>query len=304
MKKILIIELRPGIGDLCMFIPRFHEIKQKFQKSHITLLTKTRTRAKEILKYDQNINQIEFIDEGGKKKNLIFLFSLFKKNKFDIVFSYQYGPKYLKYIFFSKIFGSEVFYYGVFKKKESMMMRAIRSNEIWLNIKITERYAKIFIKNQNIHRKNQIILGIGASGDNKRWPTDYFCKLIEYFKGKNYEFILAGGPGEKEIINSIKQFHYDIKFISLENYNLEDSLDIIKDAKYHFGNDSGFMHICAALGMISYCFYGDTPSEDSIYNDKIIPIIPDGFKRVDHGSHAMNLITVSKVIKTFELKSD
>ena len=73
MKKILIIELRPGIGDLCMFIPRFHEIKQKFHKSHITLLTKTRTRAKEILKYDQNINQIEFIDEGGKKKNLIFL---------------------------------------------------------------------------------------------------------------------------------------------------------------------------------------------------------------------------------------
>ena len=183
-------------------------------------------------------------------------------------------------------------------------MRAIRSNEIWLNIKITERSAKIFIKNQNIHRKNQIILGIGASGDNKRWPTDYFCKLIEYFKGKNYEFILAGGPGEKEIINSIKQFHSDIKFISLENYNLEDSLDIIKDAKYHFGNDSGFMHICAALGMISYCLYGDTPSEDSIYNDKIIPIIPDGFERVDHGSQAMNLITVSKVIETFEHHSD
>ena len=62
---------------------------------------------------------------------------------------------------------------------------------------------------KNIHRKNQIILGIGASGDNKRWPTDYFCKLIEYFKGKNFEFILAGGPGEKEIINSIKQYHSD-----------------------------------------------------------------------------------------------
>lgn len=300
MKKILIIELRPGIGDLCMFIPRFHEIKQKFQKSHITLLTKTRTRAKEILKYDQNINQIEFIDDGGKKKSVMFLLSLFKKNKFDIVFSYQYGPKYLKYIFFSKIFGSQVFYYGVFKKSESMMMRAIKSNEIWLNISIKERSAKIFVKNQNINKKNQIVLGLGASGDNKRWPTDFFCKLIEYLKMKNFEFILAGGPGEKEIINNIKRYHSDIKFISLENFNLEESLDIIKDAKYHFGNDSGFMHICAALGMTSYCFYGDTPSEDSIYNDKIIAIIPDGLERTDHGSKAMNLITVSKVIKNFE----
>ena len=126
MKKILIIELRPGIGDLCMFLPRFHEIKKKFQNSHITLLTKSRTKAKEILKYDQQIDQIEFIDKNGKKKDFIFLISLFKKNRFDFVFSYQYGPKYMKYVLLSKIFGSKIFYYGIFKKKESMMLRAIK----------------------------------------------------------------------------------------------------------------------------------------------------------------------------------
>ena len=36
MKKILIIELRPGIGDLCMFLPRFHEIKKISEFSHYT----------------------------------------------------------------------------------------------------------------------------------------------------------------------------------------------------------------------------------------------------------------------------
>ena len=300
MKKILIIELRPGIGDLCMFLPRFHEIKQKFQNSHITLLTKTRTKAKEILKFDKSIDRIEFIDTGVKKKNIFFLFSLLKKGKFDLVFSYQYGPKYLKYIFLSKIFGSKVFYYGIFKRKESMMMRAIKSNEVWLDIKINDRSAKIFIKNQSQIKKNQIIIGLGASGDNKRWPIDYFNLLIDYLKNKNFEFILAGGPGEIKIIDYIKKYHSGIKFISLEKLSLEESLEIIKDAKFHFGNDSGFMHICAALGMTSYCFYGDTPSEDSFYNDKIIPIIPDNFERVYHGSRAMNLISVTKVIKTFE----
>ena len=300
MKKILIIELRPGIGDLCMFLPRFHEIKQKFQNSHITLLTKTRTKAKEILKFDKSIDRIEFIDTGVKKKNIFFLFSLLKKGKFDLVFSYQYGPKYLKYIFLSKIFGSKVFYYGIFKRKESMMMRAIKSNEVWLGIKINDRSAKIFIKNQSQIKKNQIIIGLGASGDNKRWPADYFNLLIDYLKNKNFEFILAGGPGEIKIIDYIKKYHSGIKFISLEKLSLEESLEIIKDAKFHFGNDSGFMHICAALGMTSYCFYGDTPSEDSFYNDKIIPVIPDNFERVYHGSRAMNLISVTKVIKTFE----
>ena len=300
MKKILIIELRPGIGDLCMFLPRFHEIKEKFQNSHITLLTKSRTKAKEILKYDQNIDQIEFIDKNGKKKNFIFLVSLFKKDRFDLVFSYQYGPRYMKYVLLSKVFGSKVFYYGIFKKKESMMLRAIKSNENWLNIKIIERSAKIFLKNQNQNKKNQIVIGLGASGDNKRWPLEYFCQLIEYFKKMKFDFILAGGPGELKLINHIKKYHVDINFISLENYNLEVSLDIIKDAKYHFGNDSGFMHICAAIGMTSFCFYGDTPSEDSVYNNKIVPIIPDGFKKVTHGSNAMSLIAVENVIKKFK----
>ena len=181
-----------------------------------------------------------------------------------------------------------------------MMMRAIKSNEVWLGIKINDRSAKIFIKNQSKIKKNQIIIGLGASGDNKRWPADYFNLLIDYLKNKNFEFILAGGPGEIKIIDYIKKYHSGIKFISLEKLSLEESLEIIKDAKFHFGNDSGFMHICAALGMTSYCFYGDTPSEDSFYNDKIIPIIPDNFERVYHGSRAMNLISVTKVIKTFE----
>ena len=300
MKKILIIELRPGIGDLCMFLPRFHEIKKKFQNSHITLLTKSRTKAKEILKYDQQIDQIEFIDKNGKKKDFIFLISLFKKNRFDFVFSYQYGPKYMKYVLLSKIFGSKIFYYGIFKKKESMMLRAIKSNENWLNIKIIERSAKIFLKNQSQNKKNQIVIGLGASGDNKRWPLEYFCQLIEYFKKMKFDFLLAGGPGEIELINHIKEYHSDINFLSLENLNLESSLEVIKDAKYHFGNDSGFMHICAAIGMTSYCFYGDTPSEDSVYNHKIIPVIPSGFQKVTHGSNAMSLIAVENVIKKFK----
>ena len=47
------------------------------------------------------------------------------------------------------------------------MLRAIKSNENWLNIKIIERSAKIFLKNQSQNKKNQIVIGLGASGDNK-----------------------------------------------------------------------------------------------------------------------------------------
>ena len=301
-KKILIIELRPGIGDLCMFLPRFHEISEKYPNAHITLLTKTRTKALELLKYDNKIHKIEFIDKENskEKKSLKFLFKLYKKNKFDIIFSYQYGPKYLKYVILGRLFNAKIYFYGFFKRKESMTMRAIVSNENWLQIKIRQRCSKILTPNQTLPKIMQVVIGVGASGDNKRWPILNFDKLINYFKDNSYEIILAGGPMELEIINSLKNSHSDIDITSLENYNLEHSIQIIKNAKYHIGNDSGFMHICAGLGMKSFCLYGDTPSEDSFYNEKIIPILPIGHRYITHGSKAMNKIDLEHVIEIFE----
>lgn len=298
IKKILIIELRPGIGDLCMFLPRFHEIFERYPNSEVTLLTKFRTKAHQLLKYDKKIHNIEFIDDEKTqaKKDINFLYRFYKINRFDLVFSYQYGPKYLKYIFLAKWFNSKVYFYGIFKKNEPMMKRAILSNETWLNIKIKQKISKIFVPNQNKDKKKQIVIGLGASGDNKRWDVKNYISLIQSLKKYNYHFILAGGPSDSLIINQIISYFDDLNFISLEKNNLEQSLEIIKNSSIHIGNDSGFMHICAGLGMKSLCLYGDTPSVDSIYNENIIPIIPEGYYEVNHGDNAMHLIPLEKVL--------
>lgn len=284
-----------------MFLPRFHEISKKYPKSKIILLTKSRTKAKQLLKYDKSIHGIEFIDnlKTGKKKSIIFLFKLFRKYRFKLVFSYQYGPKYLKYIFVSKLYNSKTYYYGIFKKKEPLMLRAIKANEDWLKISIKERVNRISVKDQDKQKKRQIVIGLGASGDNKRWPTSNFIKLIHILKRNNFEFILAGGEKETEIINTIKYKNLDIDLISLEKFNLELSIQIIKNSMYHIGNDSGFMHICAGLGMKSFCLYGDTPSVDALYNEKIIPILPRGYSKVDHDSNVMDKINVDWVLQVF-----
>lgn len=287
-----------------MFLPRFHEIFDKYPNTEITLLTKSRTKAKQLLKFDEKIHNIVFIDdtETQSKKNFKYLYNFYKTNKFNLVFSYQYGPKYLKYIFLAKWFNSKVFFYGIFKRNEPMMKRAILSNQSWLNIKVKERTCKIYIPNQAINKKKQIVIGLGASGDNKRWNIQNYISLIQYFKKYEYQFILAGGPSDSSIINQIIDFFYDLNFTSLENSNLEQSIEIIKDASIHIGNDSGFMHICAGLGMKSFCLYGDTPSEDSIYNKNIVPIMPKGYSEVRHGDNAMHLITVENALTIIKKK--
>ena len=55
MNKGLIIQTRPGVGDLCMFLPYIQQIKDHNKNFQFTLITKKRTAAKQILKYEQSV---------------------------------------------------------------------------------------------------------------------------------------------------------------------------------------------------------------------------------------------------------
>ena len=290
-KKILIIQLRPGLGDFCMFLPRCHEIALNNPNYDITVLTKKNTKADQLLFHDHLIKNVAFIDDNKRKMKLKDLFLFLKKNNFHKVYSYQYGPKYFKYIILSRLAGiKEIYFYGVFKKKEDMVMKSIKSNEKWLGINITNFEGKIITPSIKPNHK-KIIIGLGASGDNKRWPNNYFIELINKLNKRNeYYFILAGGILEKKYIDEITSISSAKNFISLEKLNILESIEIIKNSDFFVGNDTGFMHVSACLNIKSFCLYGDTPSKDSIYNKNILPILPPGMSETYHDDLAMHKI--------------
>ena len=290
-KKILIIQLRPGLGDFCMFLPRCHEIALNNPNYDITVLTKKNTKADQLLFHDHLIKNVAFIDNNKRKMKLKDLFLFLKKNNFHKVYSYQYGPKYLKYIILSRLAGiKEIYFYGVLKKKEDMVMKSIKSNEKWLGINITNFEGKIITPSIKPDHK-KIIVGLGASGDNKKWPNNYFIELINKLNKRNeYYFILAGGVLEKKYIDEITSISSAKNFISLEKLNILESIEIIKNSDFFVGNDTGFMHVSACLNIKSFCLYGDTPSKDSIYNKNILPILPPRMSETYHGDLAMHKI--------------
>ena len=78
MANILIIQTRPGIGDLCIFLSSMHQIAKKNENSNIFLLTKKRTQAKSILKDDNYIKNIFFIDRDEKNSKHSGIMGFFK----------------------------------------------------------------------------------------------------------------------------------------------------------------------------------------------------------------------------------
>ena len=302
MNKALIVQTRPGIGDLCMFLPYIQQIKEHNKDFAFTLVTKKRTAAKQILKYDQSINQIVYLEDEtiattkSKINNFFKLLNFIKKNNFSKIYIMHFS---IFWFLLAKISGiKNIYKYGILKKNVDIYLNALEQNKRWLQDPNLSSQTKIVYPQNNSKNNNQIIIGIGSSGPTKKWPTENYIELIKKINNKNIKFYLAGGNNEIEnqiankIISEIKENRID----SLCSLSIEEIMPIINSSKLYIGNDTGFMHLSAGLNIPAIGLFGDTPLSYAKYNKNILPIIPENFKTVGHGSMAMNQITIGQVL--------
>lgn len=302
MNKGLIIQTRPGVGDLCMFLPYIQQIKEHNKDFQFTLITKKRTAAKQILKYEQSVNQIVYLEDEiieitkSKINNFFKILNFIKKNNFSRIYILHFS---IFWFLIAKISGiKKIYKYGILKKNVDIYLNALEQNKRWLQDSNLSSQTKIAYPQNNIKNNNQIIIGIGSSGPTKRWPTENYIGLIKRINNKNIKFYLAGGNNEIEnqiankIINEIK----DNKIESLCSLSIEEIMPVINSSKLYIGNDTGFMHLSAGLNIPTIGLFGDTPLSYANYTKNIIPIIPKNFKTVGHNSMAMNQITIEQVL--------
>ncbi len=301
MDKGLIIQTRPGVGDLCMFLPYIQQIKDHNKNFQFTLITKKRTAAKQILKYEPSINQIVYLEDEileitkSKINNFFKILNFIKRNNFSKIYIMHFS---LFWFLVAKISGiKNIYKYGILKKNVDIYLNALEQNKRWLQNTNLSSQTKITYLQNNNKSNNQIIIGIGSSGPTKKWPTENYIELIKRISNKNITFYLAGGNNEIEnqiankIINEVKENRVE----SLCSLSIEEIMPIINSSKLYIGNDTGFMHLSAGLNIPAIGLFGDTPLSYANYTKNILPIIPENFKTVGHNSIAMNKITVDQV---------
>jgi heptosyltransferase II len=303
MNKALIIQTRPGVGDLCMFLPYIQQIHENDPELEITLITKKRASAKQVLKYEKSIKEIIYLEDDtlkinkSKINNFFNLINFINKNNFLKIYIMHFSLFWFLVSKISKV--KNAYIYGAFKKNVDIYLNALEQNKKWLNNNNLTSQAKISWPDNN-KNNNQIIIGIGSSGPTKRWPTENYISLIKKINNKNIKFYLAGGNNEIEnqIADEIKNRITENKIESLCPLSIEEIMPIINSSKLYIGNDTGFMHLSAGLNIPSIGLFGDTPLSYANYNKNIFPIIPEGFRTIGHNSNAMNKITVEQVINT------
>jgi len=302
MNKGLIIQTRPGIGDLCMFLPYIQQIKEHNKDFEFTLITKKRTAAKQILRYERSINQIFYLEDEileitkSKINNFFRLINFLKKNDFLIIYIMHFSMFWFLIAKISRI--KTIYKYGIFKKNVDIYLNALEQNKKWLHNPNLSSQTRIVYPNNN-KSNNQIIIGIGSSGPTKKWPTEKYIELIKKINNKNIKFYLAGGNNdiENKIANTIIDQVKDNKIESLCTLSIEEMMPIINSSKLYIGNDTGFMHLSAGLNVPAIGLFGDTPLSYANYTKNILPIIPENFQTIGHNSLAMNKITVDQVLE-------
>ena len=307
--KVLVIQQRYGIGDMLIFLPYLKALAEK-NNVKISLLAKKTSRSSELFKAERFLDEILNLNSTNDGISGFFKLSKeIKKRKFDKVYIFNGSLRYRLLAMFAGI--KNIYQYPLFTSKDIIFQTAkvfteplvgkILSTEPNLSLKAEDiANAK---NTYNISEKNKnIILGISASGPTKRWDVENYIKLatqLNQYRG--CRFFIAAGKDDLEIINKIKKSDIGTISMTMENLPISIILTIIKNCNLYIGNDTGFMHMSAALGIKSIGIFMDSPAYSySGYSKSIIPIVPEGetVESTTHETLGKDNISLEKVFDT------
>ena len=319
--KVLILINKVGLGDCIIHINYIHEISKKYRKP-VSILVKENTKAKDLFEDDPYIDKVitldRLTDNSGSHDGLNGFFKLakdIKENKFDKVFIFNSSIRYYLICKFAGI--KRIAQYPLFKKKGQHIVNTAKiftENELG---KIVSTQPKIYVNEEKISKakrnmsleQTRVVLGISASGLTKRWDVKNFIKLIKKINEKHpSKFYLAAGKNDQKLIDEILNSDVGFNCISLNNLKINEILPILANCNLYCGNDTGFMHVSAALNLKTVALFMDSPVlAYGKYSENISVIIPEGEteETTTHDTLGASKISVDKVYnKCIELLSN
>lgn len=98
-------------------------------------------------------------------------------------------------------------------------------------------------------------------GPSKRWPAEYFGELAARFARQDFKVYVFGSPRDHAIGQEVVRASRGSARNLCGETSLEEVVDLLSLAKIAVTNDSGLMHIAAAVGRPVVAIYGSITPE-------------------------------------------
>jgi len=283
-----------GIGDTLLLTPALRLLRKKLVNSKITLISMFKTTY-EVIRNIPYVNEIIFFPffEKGRWESLKFVIGL--RKKFDVSINF-YPSNRIHYNIIAFLVGAEMRIGHRYIKHNIRSLNFLKNKTIkedpekhavienldllkFLDIEHktedtdTSLYYKIeddemkqsldFLKEMGLEKKKLIGFHPGSSvyknHIKKRWPVKKFAQLAENLlrEVENSAILLFGGGEDRDakegIKNLVKRGVYDISM-----KNIRETAAIMAHCKVFVTNDSGLMHLAAALSIRTVALFGPT----------------------------------------------
>jgi heptosyltransferase II len=107
-----------------------------------------------------------------------------------------------------------------------------------------------------------LVLCPGAEyGPSKRWPAAYFAQIANAKMEQGWQVWLLGSEKDKVVANAISTLTNQQCRDFIGQTSLTEAIDLMSLAHTVVANDSGLMHLAAALDKTVIAIYGSTPPE-------------------------------------------
>jgi heptosyltransferase-2 len=277
----ILIRATNWVGDAIMALPALHVVRSRFADAQITILARDYVAA--IYKDQQICDNMMFLDEKGGMVEALraqkFDVALLLQNAFHAAwFAWRAGiPERIGYardgrsLLLTK--AVPVPMPGEIPQHEQYYYLELLRRAGWLETLREESFIKLNVPEENRHRASEflhsagarpdrfrIAIGAGASyGSAKWWPPDRFAELANRLQGNmEADVILFGTPAEATVSSAIVAGMRLAPIDLTGKTSIADLPALLSQCHLFIGNDSGAMHVAAAVGLPVVAVFGPT----------------------------------------------
>lgn len=279
--KILILRLS-SIGDILLATPFIQQVKKTFPEAEITFIVKKEFN--DLLKHNKHIDKLISFDPTYGIAGLLDLTKQLKSRNFDYIFDLHNNLRTNRLT--SGFKGNKVYKIKKYKFKRSVLVNfkinlfrqiksapekyllvgaesGVKDNGEQLELywdETTETKIEEHLNENNLQKDRYICIAPGAAHFTKMWPLEYSVNLIErIINNSNLKIVILGGPGEEKILQQGEPSIDIINFCG--KLSLLESAVVLKYSKGIITNDSGLMHMAAAVKKSIIALFGSTVKE-------------------------------------------
>ena len=283
------------VGDAVMSIPALREIRRIFPGAHISLMV--RPWVHDVYAAADFIDEIVIYDKSGEHRGwsgLRRMAGTLRERRFDLAILLQNAMEAAMIAFWARIpmrlgyacdgrapllthavrIDSQVrtvhqayYYLGILSGAGLLPARLWERNNYRLDpIEIGVRESDVTVAREmllarGIDRTHPIVgLNPGAAyGGAKRWPADRFAELANLLTRElGAKIVIFGAPGERQIAETVAAAVTPPSAVLAGQTTLGQLMAMIRDCDLFITNDSGPMHLAAALNVPQLAIFGST----------------------------------------------